>query len=115
MVFQATFFPLKRGYRTKVLTLEVFISQCCPSCDAAITLAKKAVEEVSGVKLIIRQSDQADRERARSVGIVVSPTFVLEDKIFEVGVPKLEHITHKLKKGLLGKEKRRVLQPTKCP
>lgn len=86
-----------------MLTLELFISRCCPSCDDATTLAKKAVEEVPGVMLIIRQSDQEDQERARSVGIVISPTFVLEGKICGVGVPKLKHLTQQLREVSLGR------------
>ncbi len=80
-----------------MMTLEVFISQRCPSCDAAIKVAKKAVEAVSGVMLIIRKSDQTDRARAQSLGIFISPTFVLEGKICEIGVPDLEKLIGQLR------------------
>jgi len=80
-----------------MMALELFVSQCCPSCDEAIRLAKKAIKEVSGVNLIIRQSDQADRMRAQSLGIVASPTFVLEEKVIEVGVPKLANLVRQLR------------------
>lgn len=47
--------------------------------------------------LIIRQSDQADRERAQALGIVASPTFILKGKVCELGVPKLESLIRQLR------------------
>jgi len=82
-----------------MLTLELYISECCPSCSDAIVLAKKAIKVVSGVILIIRRSDQADQGRARSAGIIISPTFVLEGKVCAVGVPKLEHLIQQLREA----------------
>lgn len=96
LVFQTTLSPLKKYYTASMLVLELFISKCCPSCVSAIALAKKAVEEVPCVNLIFR-SGQVDRERAQSLGIIITPTFVLEGKICEVGVPKLEQLIRQLR------------------
>ncbi|MFQ5779483.1 MAG: hypothetical protein ACE5HN_01695 [Nitrospiria bacterium] len=62
-------------------------------------MAKKAVEEVPGVELVLR-SDRTDQARAKALGIFISPTFVLGDKICLIGEPSLEQLIQQLRERL---------------
>ncbi|MFQ5589351.1 MAG: hypothetical protein ACE5F7_10985 [Nitrospiria bacterium] len=79
-----------------MLTLELFMLPDCPCKTSAIALAKKAVAAVSGVELVLR-GEASDQDRASSLGILISPVFVLEGKIFAIGEPRLEQLTRGLR------------------
>ena len=79
-----------------MVILELFLSPRCISASSAMALANEAIRQVPGVKMIIR-SEKEDRARAKSLGIFIFPTFVLNDEIFAVGEPRLEHLIQELK------------------
>lgn len=79
-----------------MLTLDLYISPDCPCKKSALAMAKRALAEVPGIKLILR-SKQADDDWVQSHGVIVSPTFVLEGEIFAIGEPSLEHLVQQLR------------------
>ncbi|MBI1820119.1 MAG: thioredoxin family protein [Nitrospirae bacterium] len=79
-----------------MIILELFLSPRCISASSAMALAKEAVRKVPGVKMIVR-SEKEDRSRAKSLGIFIFPTIVLDGEVFSVGEPRLEHLVQVLK------------------
>lgn len=75
-----------------------------------MAIAKKAVEEVPKVKLIL-QFGPAEQKRTKSLGIIISPTFVLEGEICIIGEPRLEHLISELKLGIRGINMKRGCRP----
>jgi len=67
-----------------MLTLEVFISCHCPSAPIAKSLAEKAVERVGRINLVYRD-EVADAAKARAIGLILFPAFVIGTKILIVG------------------------------
>lgn len=80
-----------------MLTLEVFLSPCCLSAQGAKEVAKKAVAQVPGARLVFRCNPQ-DRSRAKSIGIFIYPAFVIKEEICVVGTPPLEQLINILAK-----------------
>jgi predicted DsbA family dithiol-disulfide isomerase len=94
-----------------MVTLELFVTPDCISTQSAIDVAKEAVGKVPGSRLIVR-SDRKERARAKSLGVFIYPSFVLEGEVFAVGQPKLERLVRaindkarKLKGGKDGDDK----------
>lgn len=79
-----------------MVILELFLSPHCISAPSAMALAKEALRKVSGVKMIVR-SEKEDRLRAKSLGIFIFPTFVLDGEVFSVGEPRSKHLIQVLK------------------
>src|SRR5579863_4412765 len=94
-----------------MVTLELFIAPHCISAPSAIAAAKEAVRQVPGARLIVR-SDREDRARAKSLGVFIHPSFVLEGEVIAVGQPNLEKLIRAIRdKARESKEGTAVCEP----
>ncbi|MDL2246502.1 MJ0307 family thioredoxin [Methanobrevibacter sp. OttesenSCG-928-K11] len=81
-----------------VTKIEVFTTDSCPHCPAAIKVAEEAKQELNDIELeIIKIVDNASRERAIDYGIMAVPTIVINKEVTFTGAPTKEELFEKLK------------------
>lgn len=75
--------------------LEIFLHPGCLSENAALTLARE-IQSVWGTLEVKIWSLPEASERARTLGVIVAPAFVLNGTIIAVGVPRKTWLVAKL-------------------
>jgi predicted DsbA family dithiol-disulfide isomerase len=85
-----------------MIMLELFLTPHCVSAPSAIAVAKEAVKSVPDVELRIRS--EKDYARAKSLGVFIFPSFVLDDEFIAIGEPKLEWLIGVLREKLKQKK-----------
>jgi hypothetical protein len=75
--------------------LEVFVHPGCISEKSALTLARELQAVWPALEVRIRSFPGAS-ERARTLGVIVAPAFVLNGTIIAVGVPRKGWLVAKL-------------------
>jgi len=83
-----------------MLTLEVFLACDCLSATTAKLLAEKAVERVGGMALVFRD-ETTDADRARAIGLIIFPAFVIGTEVLTVGIPSLEQLVNMLEEKII--------------
>lgn len=73
--------------------LEIFVHRGCLSELSALGLGNQIQEALPGLQ--VRVVD--DRERARTLGIVALPAFVLDGNLLVVGIPRREWLIRLLR------------------
>ena len=63
-----------------VVKVEVFTSDSCPHCPAAVNVA-----------------NEANRQKAIGLGIMAVPTIAINDEVAFVGAPALDELVNKVK------------------
>ena len=75
--------------------LEVFVHPGCISEESALALARELQAVWPALAVRIRSFPEAS-ERARALGVIVAPAFVLNGTIIAVGVPRKGWLVAKL-------------------
>ncbi len=107
-VAQPTSLLYRSDYLDSMIMLELFLTPHCVSAPSAIAVAKEAVKSVPDVELRIRS--EKDYARAKSLGVFIFPSFVLDDEFIAIGEPKLEWLIGVLREKLKQKKRREMWQ-----
>ncbi len=73
--------------------LEIFVHRGCLSEQSALGLGNQIQEALPGLQVQVVD----DRKRARKLGIVALPAFVLDGNLLVVGVPRREWLVRLLR------------------
>ncbi len=76
-------------------TVEIFVHVGCKSEREALTLADAIRLEFPSWQVLIRHCEE---DRARTLGILIAPSFVLNGELVAVGVPRKEWLLCSLRK-----------------
>ncbi len=77
-------------------TLEIFVHGGCKSEPGALALANEIRLEFPSWRVIIHH---CEGDRARTLGILITPAFVLNGALVAVGVPRKEWLIRILLQG----------------
>ena len=82
-----------------VVKVEVFTSDSCPHCPAAVNVANNAKEIIGAdVDVIICNIGlEGNRQKAIDYGIMAVPTIVINDEVAFGGAPSLDELVNKVK------------------
>ncbi len=80
------------------IRVEVFTSNSCPHCPAAIRVAEEVKNTVdSDINLeIVDINDPVNRQRAMDYQIMAVPTIAINEKVEFVGAPTKEQMIDKI-------------------
>lgn len=82
-----------------VVKVEVFTSDSCPHCPAAVNVANEA-KEVLGADvdiIICNINSQENIQKAQALGIMAVPTIAINDEVAFLGAPTLDELVNKVK------------------
>ncbi len=74
--------------------LDILVHQGCLSEQSARALAQEIQHELPGWQIDVRPAEKRD---TASLGILVFPTFVLEERVLVTGIPQKEWLLARLK------------------
>ncbi|WP_409199672.1 MJ0307 family thioredoxin [Methanobrevibacter sp. DSM 116169] len=78
--------------------IEVFSTDSCPHCPAAVQVAEEAKAELGDIDLeVVKIVDDESRQRAIDYGIMAVPTIVINNNVEFTGAPTKEQLIEKLK------------------
>ena len=80
-----------------VVKVEVFTSDSCPHCPAAVNVANEAKEVLGDAADICNIASEENRQKAISLGIMAVPTIAINDEVAFVGAPALDELVNKVK------------------
>lgn len=82
-----------------VVKVEVFTSDSCPHCPAAVNVANEAKEVLGDAADIIvcNIASEENRQKAIGLGIMAVPTIAINDEVAFVGAPPLDELVNKVK------------------
>ena len=82
-----------------VVKVEVFTSDSCPHCPAAVNVANEAKEVLGDAADIIvcNIASEENRQKAIGLGIMAVPTIAINDEVAFVGAPALDELVNKVK------------------
>ena len=80
-----------------VVKVEVFTSDSCPHCPAAVNVANEAKEVLGDAAdiIICNIASEENRQKAISLGIMAVPTIAIN--VAFVGAPVLDELVNKVK------------------
>ena len=81
-----------------VVKVEVFTSDSCPHCPAAVNVANEAKEVLGDAAdiIICNIGSEENRQKAISLGIMAVPTIAIDDEV-AFGAPALDELVNKVK------------------
>lgn len=80
-----------------VVKVEVFSTDSCPHCPAAMHAALEAEKELEGIEVeIVKIVDAETQQRAMDYQIMAVPTIVINGNVEFVGAPSKEQLVAKL-------------------
>ena len=80
-----------------VVKVEVFSTDSCPHCPAAMHVALEAEKELDGVEVeIVKILDAESQQRAMDYNIMAVPTIVINGNVEFLGAPSKEELVAKL-------------------
>lgn len=82
------------GQYGRVRVVEIYIHGGCHSEPRALALAEAIQKELPA--WVVRICD-AGRDRARTLGILVAPAFVVDEKVLAVGIPRSSWLLTRLR------------------
>lgn len=75
-------------------TVEIFVHAGCKSEHNALALADEIRREFPSWQVLIRDCEE---DRARTLGILITPSFVVNGELVAVGVPRKEWLIRTLR------------------
>ena len=68
--------------------IEVFSTDSCPHCPAAVAIAEEVKAELGDIEVeVVKIADNESRERAINYGIMAVPTVVVNNEPMPPGAP----------------------------